>query len=139
MCVCSTQRISGPQPVQRAVDAPGGRIRRVGALHDGRIVDVEQEQVAGLDAGEMPPAGVDQDAPALGVEGEAEMVGDRLVPAEARRQPERRRQIDARLPLAPLHLVTCHRPLALAMHPSARIEEAAAGAKEWRWRRSPTS
>ena len=26
------------------------------------------------------------------------MIGDRLVPAEARRQPERRRQIDAQLP-----------------------------------------
>ena len=89
---------------------------RVGALHDGGVVDVEQEEVAGPDPREVPPAGIDQDAPALGVEGEAEMIGDRLMPAEACRQPERRRQIDARLPLIPLHCATSI-AAALAMHP----------------------
>ena len=88
------------QAMQRAVDAPGGRVGRVGPVHHRGIVDIQQEQVAGGDPGEMTPARIDQDAAATGVEGQAEMVGHRLMPAEPCGEPECGGKIDPRLPIA---------------------------------------
>jgi hypothetical protein len=48
-----------------AMDVPGRRIGRVGPLHDAAVAGIELEQVARLDAGEMPPARIHQEALAV--------------------------------------------------------------------------
>ncbi len=81
--------------VHRAVDCPGGRIGRAGAVHRGIVVRVEQQQFARADAREMAPERVDQKPAAGIVDRAAEMVGDTLVQAEARAPAKRRGEIDA--------------------------------------------
>jgi hypothetical protein len=71
--------------MNRPVQTPGGRVRRVGPLHRFGIVRVDQEKVARLDARKMHEVRIDQDlSPAL-VEGEREVVGDGFVHVEPRR------------------------------------------------------
>ena len=69
------------------------------AAHRLLVVGVQELELARLDAGEVPPPRIHQELLAVGRHRQAEVVGDRLVPAELRRQPERRRQVDAQLPL----------------------------------------
>ncbi len=83
--------------VDRAVQAPGGRVRRVGTGERLGIVGVDKQQVARLDAREMHLVGVHQELRAVSVDGEREMVGDRLVHIQPRRPAEGTGQIDALL------------------------------------------
>ena len=85
--------------VNGAVDAPGRRVGRVRAVHRVFVVGVEAEEIARLEAGEMPPARIHQKSPAVVAEREAEMIGDRFVPVVADGEAESGGEIDARLPL----------------------------------------
>jgi hypothetical protein len=76
----------------------------------------------------MAPARVHQETPTIVRDGDAEMVGDRLVPAEPRGPAKRRRQIDARLSLGRVEFLypsgrsgkSGHRRDLQALYPSSR-------------------
>ena len=81
--------------VDRAVQAPGGRIGRVGAVHGFGIIGIDQQQFAGADAGEMPAVRVHQEPRAVVGHRVAEVVGDALVhvqpaPSSGRHRRDRR-------------------------------------------------
>jgi hypothetical protein len=77
-----------------AVDAPGGGIGRVGALHDIAVVCIERLQVACPDGREMLPLGVHQEPAAIRAQRRAEMIADRFVPPEPGGEAECGGQID---------------------------------------------
>ena len=56
------------------------------------------QQLARLDPGEMAPLRIHQELLAVGRDREAEMIGDRLMPAVQGGQPEGRGKIDPELP-----------------------------------------
>ncbi len=80
-------------PVQRAMHGPGRWIGRIRSVHHIGIIGIEQQQVARLHCGKMLPARIEQEFSPIGGDGRAEMIADRLAPAEAMAKPERRRQI----------------------------------------------
>jgi hypothetical protein len=64
------------------MDGPGGPVRRVRPVHVGRRVEVEFEQIAGLDGREVLPAAVKQEAAAILGDGRTEVIADGLAPPE---------------------------------------------------------
>lgn len=64
-----------------AVNMPRSRVGRVGTVERGRVFRVQQDQVRSSDARKVPPARVHQEEPSARFDGEAEMVGERLVHA----------------------------------------------------------
>src|SRR3546814_13088542 len=66
------------------------------------VCSSDLQQLAGLHPREVAPARIHQEAPAVGRDGGAEVVADRLVPAELDGETEGRRQIDAQLGFAVL-------------------------------------
>ena len=82
----------------------------------------------------MTPAWVDQDALTIGVDGEAEMIGHRLMPAEPRGEPECGGKIDPRLAIVRKHARHTRRghlpPLTARLAHNPRIEEVHRPAKE---------
>ena len=87
------------QRMDAAMNAPGGLVRCIGALHGLLVVGIEQHEIGRLDAGEMPPARIHQELLAVGRYGEAEVIGDRLVPVEMLGEPEGRGEVDPQLAL----------------------------------------
>ena len=83
--------------VDRAMQTPGGRIRRVRAGKRLGIVGVDQQQIARLDAREMHLVGIHQESGAVVVDGQRKMVGHRLVHVEPHRPAEGAGEIDALL------------------------------------------
>src|SRR3546814_2606107 len=66
------------------------------------VCSSDLQQLAGLHPREVAPARIHQEAPAVRRDGGAEVVADRLVPAELDGETEGRRQIDAQLGFAVL-------------------------------------
>ena len=81
------------------VDAPGRRIRGIRTVHGGRVIGVQQDELAGPDQAEVTPPWVTQKPSTVSRHGGAEVVGHGLVESHARRQAERGCQIDAYLGL----------------------------------------
>ena len=100
----------GAGPVHPAVQAPGRRIRRIGAFQRFRVLGVHQQQIARLDAGEMHLVRVHQKPRAGVIDREREVVGHPFVHVEPGCPAECRRQID---PLGPVfHVMSLiHRAL----------------------------
>jgi len=113
----------GAMPVQAAMQAPGGRVRRVGAVHRVGVGRVHLDQVAGADAREMALVGVHQEARAVLVDGEAEMVGHRLVHAQPRGPAERGGEIHAVLPVLHVRVQVGHAHMSF-LSSSVRAREA---------------
>jgi hypothetical protein len=85
--------------MQPAMQAPGGRIRRIGAGQRFGIIGIDDNKIAGLDPGEMHLVGVHQEPRAILVDRQAEVVGDRLVHIKPRGPAKGGGQIDAFLPV----------------------------------------
>ena len=75
-------------PVQRAMHGPSRWVGGIRPVHDIRIIGIEQQQVARLDRSKMLPARIEQEFPPIRRDRCAEMIADRLAPAEAMAQPE---------------------------------------------------
>ena len=65
--------------VDRTMQAPGGGVGRVGAVHGARVIGVNLDQRRGGDAGKVAAIGVDQEPCPLGVDGQRKVVGHRFV------------------------------------------------------------
>ncbi len=78
------------------VNRPGSGVHVV-ALRAGGVIGVEQQQIAGADAGKVLPLRVKQKLPAIRRDRRAEVVCDRLVHAEMRNNAKGRSKIDAGL------------------------------------------
>ena len=78
-----------------SVQAPRSRIGCIGAVERFGIVGIDQEQVARLDAGKVRLVGVHQEAGAIVVHRQREMVRHGLMHVEARRPAESAGEIDA--------------------------------------------
>ena len=79
--------------MQVRMQVPGGGVWRTGACDRGFVARVQQQQLAGTDAREMPSVRIHQEAAAVFRDGKAEMVGDRLVPVEPGRPAKCRGQV----------------------------------------------
>jgi len=88
------QRACGDVAMDGAMQAPGRRIGRIGTGQRFGIVGVDQKQVAGLDAREMHLVRVHQEFRAVLVDGQREMVGDRLMHVQPRRPAEGGSEVD---------------------------------------------
>ncbi len=80
--------------VNGAVDAGGGFVYLALPFHE-IARGIHHQQIAGADFAEVQPERIEQKAPAVIADGNAEMIGDGLVPAEACCQSESRRKIDS--------------------------------------------
>ena len=68
------------------------------AAHRFGIVAVEQQKIARLDRGEMPPARIQEELLSVIGDREAEVIGDKFVPIELDSKAKGGRKIDAQLP-----------------------------------------
>ena len=68
------------------------------AAHRFGIVAVEQQEIARLDRGEMPPARIQEELLPVAGDREAEVIGDRFVPIELDRKAKGGGEIDTQLP-----------------------------------------
>ena len=87
-------------PMDRAVQAPCGRVRCAGTAQHVWIVRIQFQQVRGLDAGEMHLVRVHQELRAVVIGRQREMVRHRLMHVEPRGPAESGGEIDALRPVA---------------------------------------
>ena len=80
------------------MNAPGGRIGCIFTAHRFRIVAVEQQKIARLDRGEMPPARIQEELLSVVGDREAEVIGDGFVPIELDRKAKGGGKIHTQLP-----------------------------------------
>jgi hypothetical protein len=86
--------------VQDRMQVPRGRVGRVGALGQGIVTRIQQQQFAGAHARKMSSGRIHQEVATVGRNRNAEMVGDRLVPVQPGPPAQGGRQVDAGLGFA---------------------------------------
>jgi hypothetical protein len=85
----------GQARVQAGMQVPGRGIGRILTRQSLGVVRVEQQELPGRDAREMPAAGIHQELRAVSGYRDAQMIGHRFVHVEAREPAERRGQVHA--------------------------------------------
>ena len=86
--------------VHGAMNGPGRRVGRIGLVHSGFIIGIEQQQVTGLDAGKMFPARVHQKGFAIRRDSKTEMIGHSLVHVQFSGEAEGGGKVNAQLGFA---------------------------------------
>ena len=94
-------------PVHPAMQTPGGRVRRVGPFHAGRIIGVDHDQIGCLDPGKVHLVGVHQELRAVVIDGERKVVGHRLVHVQPHGPAERGREVHTLLPVVDIGTNLC--------------------------------
>ena len=97
--------------MQPAMQAPSGGIWRIGAFHTRRIIGIDNDQIRGFDARKVHLIGVHQEFGSLGVNGQAKVIGHRLMHVQSHRPAKGGGEIDTLLPIVHIgaRIGCCHR------------------------------